>query len=291
MRLAWKLRLATIAVAMPTTVACLMLGEGRGSSASIPVPELIELRPGTFFYRANGEFTRDGHAVRAPLLPTAIPRTLTIMKHQVTAADYRRCVNAGACSRTDQRPAAPDRPAVDVSWLDANAYAAWFSRETGAHFRLPTDEEWVYAAGSRFADDGVAQRDPGQRELARYELNARGQEAIDKEPKAIGSFGANENGLLDLAGNVWEWTDTCFGRQFLDGAGDAVATTRYCGIRIAEGRHRSYMIDFIRDAKGGGCSVGEPPTNLGFRLVRDDRQARDRRSLLARIERYLGLGT
>lgn len=291
MLLAWKFRLVAIAFAMPTIVACLMLGEGRVSSALTPVPELIELRPGTFAYRASGEFTRDGRPVGAPLLSTANPRTLTIMKHQVTAADYQRCINAGACPRTNQRPAAPDRPAVDVSWLDANAYAAWFSRETGAHFRLPTDEEWVYAAGSRFTDDGVTESDPGQKELARYALDARGQEAIDKEPKTIGSFGANENGLLDLAGNVWEWTDTCFGRQFLDGAGNLVAATRYCGIRIAEGRHRGYLIDFIRDAKGGGCSVGPPPTNLGFRLVRDDRQARDRRSLLAEIERYLGLGT
>ena len=44
----------------------------------------------------------------------------------------------------------------------------------------------------------------------------------------------------------------------------------YCGIRVVEGRHRTYMSDFVRDARGGGCSVGTPPSNLGFRLVRDD---------------------
>jgi hypothetical protein len=39
---------------------------------------------------------------------------------------------------------------------------------------------------------------------------------------------------------------------------------------IVEGQHRSYMTDFIRDPRSGGCAVGKPPDNLGFRLVRDD---------------------
>jgi hypothetical protein len=34
-----------------------------------------------------------------------------------------------------------------------------------------------------------------------------------------------------------------------------------------EGQHRAYVTDFIRDAKAGGCAVGVPPDNLGFRLV------------------------
>ena len=96
------------------------------------------------------------------------------------------------------------------------------------------------------------------------------EEIVDKAPQPIGSFGANENGLLDVAGNVWEWTDTCFVRSALDERGEIVATTVNCGVRVVEGRHRTYMSDFIRDARAGGCSVGMPPSNLGFRLVRDD---------------------
>jgi hypothetical protein len=41
-------------------------------------------------------------------------------------------------------------------------------------------------------------------------------------------------------------------------------------VRVVEGQHRAYVTDFVRDARAGGCSVGAPPTNLGFRLVRDD---------------------
>ena len=43
-----------------------------------------------------------------------------------------------------------------------------------------------------------------------------------------------------------------------------------CGVRVAEGAHRAYVTDFIRDARAGGCTAGRPPSHLGFRLVREE---------------------
>jgi formylglycine-generating enzyme required for sulfatase activity len=91
----------------------------------------------------------------------------------------------------------------------------------------------------------------------------------DPQTHAFGSFGANENGLLDLGGNVWEWTSRCFVRTALDNAGSVLSKNPNCGVRVAEGQHRAYVTDFIRDARAGGCAVGLPPRNLGFRLVRE----------------------
>jgi formylglycine-generating enzyme required for sulfatase activity len=238
------------------------------------VPDLVQLRPGAFSYRASGEFARDGRPVRAPLVTVAMTHPLAVMRRQVTAAHYRRCVAAGACPALDRAVnlAASDLPAVRVSWRDAQSYAAWLSTETGLRFRLPTDQEWAYAAGTRLADDALpedAYGDPGLRALASYEAAAR-RGTTDREPRPVGSFGANENGLLDIAGNVWEWTTTCFSRTALDGDGAAAAVTVNCGVRIAEGRRRAYMPDFVRDAHAGGCSSATPPSNLGFRLVREE---------------------
>jgi hypothetical protein len=56
----------------------------------------------------------------------------------------------------------------------------------------------------------------------------------------------------------------------LHGHLQAVKTTPNCGVRVVEGRHRTHMTDFIRDPQTGGCSVGTPPANLGFRPVRED---------------------
>jgi hypothetical protein len=40
-------------------------------------------------------------------------------------------------------------------------------------------------------------------------------------------------------------------------------------VRVVEGEHRTYVTDFIRDARAGGCAVGKPPAHLGVRLVRE----------------------
>ena len=117
----------------------------------------------------------------------------------------------------------------------------------------------------------VDANDPSRRSLARYERESNLKESeIDSAPKPLGTFGANEHGLLDVAGNVWEWTNTCFVRTALDEAGKAAAKpTVNCGVRVVEGQHRTYVTDFIRDARAGGCAAGVPPSNLGFRLVRE----------------------
>jgi hypothetical protein len=58
-------------------------------------------------------------------------------------------------------------------------------------------------------------------------------------------------------------------RTVLDNASGVLSKNPNCGVRVAEGQHRSYVTDFIRDARAGGCSAGLPPSNLGFRLVRE----------------------
>lgn len=274
MLLAFKFKVAIAAVAgfvTPLAATPFLIASAEVDPALESRQAIVEIAPGTMSYRLPGEFTRDGRQIEAPRVGLRIDRPLAIMLHQVSAADYQLCVDAGACrAMAAGMTARADRPTVQVSWQDASDYAAWLSVRTGALYRLPTDAEWAYAAASRFQDDGLAadSDDPSVRWIARYEREAQ----IDKSAIALrnfGGFGVNERGLLDLAGNVWEWTSTCFVRTALDGAGRTLTQTSNCGVRIAEGQHRAYVSDFVRDAKGGGCSAGLPPTHLGFRLVRE----------------------
>ena len=272
MLIAFKLKLAlacAAGLAGPLTVAPLF--SSSPDRAMREAQGIVELHPGSVSYRAAGDFTRAGRQAEAPLVSLRFERPLSIMAHQVGAADYQHCVDEGSCRALDRDVAiAIDRPAVQVSWHDAEAYATWLSRKTGERYRLPTDAEWAFAAGSKFGDDAlpVDVNDPSKRWISRYERESE-RDADDSEAHAFGHFGANENGLLDLSGNVWEWTSTCFMRTALDDAGAAISKNSNCGVRVAEGRHRAYVTDFIRDARAGGCAAGVPPSNLGFRLVRE----------------------
>jgi formylglycine-generating enzyme required for sulfatase activity len=288
MLIAFKIKLAlacAAGLAGPLAVAPLVMENSTPDAGLRDQQAIIELHPGTASYRVNGDFTHAGKQAAAPLAQNRFDSPLAIMTHQVSSADYQHCVEDGVCRALDRGVVvAADRPAVQVSWHDANGYAGWLSRKTGETYRLPTDEEWAFAAGSKFKDDGVAvdDNDPSKRWIARYEREAD-RPPSDAGTRTFGSFGSNENGLQDVAGNVWEWTASCFVRHVLDDARNVVSKSPNCGVRVVEGQHRAYVTDFIRDARAGGCAVGVPPDNLGFRLVVERHKWRGMQHLVGRV--------
>jgi formylglycine-generating enzyme required for sulfatase activity len=241
-------------------------------------PVTVEIMPRAFSYRDSGEYFRNGFAVDGPVKTVTMRRSITIMKYQVTAADYARCVADGTCARAEPGYVATggaNLPATGVSYDDAIAYADWLSARTGEVWTLPSDEDLAFAAGARFPDDALGvdidSTNPAERWLADYRREASRQASRDPMPQPLGHFGENEFGLADFAGNVWEWTTTCNRRVNLDRSGNVVNDVSSCGIYIASGRHRAAMSSFVRNPKGGGCAVGVPPDNVGFRLVKDTR--------------------
>ena len=100
-------------------------------------PVIIEIARGSFAYREAGDFTRAGRPAEAPLRTLQFAKSLHIMRDQVSSADYQLCVRDRECHALDRGVAvASDRPAVQVSWHDAQAYADGGSRQTGHRFRL-----------------------------------------------------------------------------------------------------------------------------------------------------------
>jgi formylglycine-generating enzyme required for sulfatase activity len=243
-------------------------------------PETVTIEAGVHVYLPAGEFISSGKSIASAPQPVLFRQPLVIMKYQVDAGDYAKCVMANACDNPFRsRDNGPGKPVTGVSFKDATDYANWLSRETGQAWRLPTDAEWSFAAGSRFAGDVMEpageSADPSTKWIANYRRMALEAATADPQVYERSTFGANEHGLHDLSGNVWEWTSSCYQRVRVDDEGGNNAAAENCGVRVVEGRHRTYMTYFVQDAASGGCAIGSAPDHLGFRLVREEATFRD----------------
>ena len=111
----------------------------------------------------------------------------------------------------DQRPprGRESHPVVRVSWYDAMAYCNWLSQMAGKPVTLPSEAEWEKAArGDR--DKRIY---PWGDNFDQQRCNTRELGLKDTTPVGIFLEGASPYGLLDLSGNVWEWTRSLWGKD------------------------------------------------------------------------------
>ncbi|SLN65353.1 Formylglycine-generating sulfatase enzyme [Roseovarius albus] len=258
-----------------SVLAVYLLGFSNGAEPL--ADELLELRAlpaGVIEYQLAGEFRNGRRVVSAPKRTINIPGNLEIMRYPVTQAAYSKCVSEGGCVESASS-GSETLPQTLVNYRDALDFAAWQSERTAQNWRLPTGPEWAYAAAERYEDefvsDGPEYDDPAQRWIDAYRANIQNRDSADPTLKPLGTYGENAFGIAYLGGNTWEWTTTCFKKGEVNVNGELVQQSEdYCGVRLAQGVHRAFIIDFVRDASVGGCAVGLPPDHLVIRLIREN---------------------
>ena len=185
---------------------------------------------------------------------------------EVTVGQFREFVNQSGYSYnkwndvTEYSPG-DEYPMVLVNWDDATAYAEWAGK------RLPTEAEWEYAARGGLR----GKRYPWADEISHDDANYSGMggaDTWDRSTAPVGSFAANEYGLCDMVGNVYEWCQDWYGENYYSNSPAKHPPGPDSGSsRVLRGGFWDKYTNTLRVAHRDGTSPFNRINDLGFRCV------------------------
>jgi formylglycine-generating enzyme required for sulfatase activity/class 3 adenylate cyclase len=171
-------------------------------ASSVRVPEMTELRGGSFAMGSNEDITeRPVHQVTI--------KPFSISKFPITVREWNDCAAAKACGFT--ATGRDDAPVTNVSWSDAKQYVAWLAEATRKAYRLPSEAEWEFAArgGTQTKYWWGDQLQPG---MANCKNCTDG--AAAEQPVKVGNSKPNPFGLYDMGGGVDQWVEDCWHKNY-----------------------------------------------------------------------------
>ncbi len=186
----------------------------------------------------------------------------------VTNRDYRRFLRdrPGSVPESLLRDIPGGHPVWGVSLADAQAYAAWLRRVDGRAWRLPSETEWELAAAGP-----QGRRYPYGDVFSASQCNSIESRRGMTTPVDAFPGGASDWGVLDLAGNVEEWTMTRY-EPYSGGApvADDLARLHAGAYNVLRGGCFALGGDLTRTRRRHGPYVGAQFAVTGFRLALDD---------------------
>jgi len=236
-------------------------------------PEMVVVSKGAF---EMGDISgRYGPSAR-PVHPVHLGRDFAISVNEVTFDDYDKFALATNRDRPDDRQwGRGTRPVIYVSWQDATDYAAWLSTQSGKKYRLPTEAEWEYAGRAGTSSDYWWGEWPnhdfanfGSDVCCRGEI--RGADQWGEQTSPVGAFPANDFGLHDSLGNVWEWVQDCWSVDYYGAQATGVARQEGdCMKRVVRGGSWSDIPINVAAASRGRAPIDKKLAFIGFRVLRE----------------------
>jgi formylglycine-generating enzyme required for sulfatase activity len=209
-----------------------------------------------------------------------IAKPFAVGRYAVTFAQWDACYAEGACGHRrlgDLDFGRGKRPAIFVTWTEAQLYVQWLKRKTGQPYRLLSEAEWEYAArGCKGLKCAYAPFwfGPIKPELAVYDT----RRSYDGSPKAnprlktlpVDSGPPNPFGLYNMLGNVRQWTQDCWNAAPAALASNgAPVLSGDCSARATRGGSWADDPAKLRAAARDYESVDEGSERIGFRVARD----------------------
>jgi formylglycine-generating enzyme required for sulfatase activity len=222
----------------------------------------------------QGQFSLGDASVEGAARPkVAIQYALAVGRFEVTFAEWDACVSDRGCR------ARPDdagwgrgwQPVINVSWTDAQQYAAWLSHRTNRRYRLLTEAEWEYAARA-----GTDARYWWGNQVGRGEANCAdcGSKWDARQAAPVGRFAPNPFGLYDMHGNVAEWVEDCYHERLRDAPVDGRAWSSACSAgaetRMVRGGAWHEPARFTRSSFRTSAARDHFDDGTGFRVARGE---------------------
>jgi formylglycine-generating enzyme required for sulfatase activity/class 3 adenylate cyclase len=225
--------------------------------AATPVrePQMIAIRGGSFAMGSNDDPTE------RPLHQVTI-KPFSIGKYPVTVQEWNDCAAAKACGFT--ATGRDDAPVTNVSWTDAQQYAAYLAQATKKPYRLPSEAEWEYAArggtqskywwGDKLQPGMAGCRDCG--------------DVAAEQPAKVGSFKPNPFGLYDMGGGVDQWVEDCWHKTYQGAPGDGSAWTGGdCTSHVLRSGSWKNDARYVRPSNRDGYDTNVRYPTHGFRVA------------------------
>ncbi len=238
------------------------------SAYSLPGLEMAEVISGDFNLTI---LVPDAFGRKYYSKPVNIGHPFQISRHEITINQWNKCFKEGGCPyKAKQRPYQTGaHPVTRISWFDAITFTKWLSEVSGDFYRLPTEDEWAYAAfaGKDFTRDTI------EGLIANRKMVQTASMSLFRKTLPGGSNGKNAWDISDMTGSVWEWTMTCWFSSDEENKRpwtiDQLSNPNLCPNRVVQGDERAHVPFFVDKVYTGGCGTGAPVDHIGFRVVRD----------------------
>jgi len=214
-------------------------------------PEMVFVEGGTFHLGSSS-----GQSDEKPVHLVTVS-SFNIGKYEVTQVQWKAVIGSNPSYFKD----CDQCPVEQVSWNDVQDFIRKLNAQTGKNYRLPTEGEWEFAAKGGKSSKGYTYS--GSNGLLSVAWNT---ENSGSRTHAVGGKQANELGIYDMTGNVWEWCSDWYGayNNFSETNPTGASSGQYRVLRGGSCGDNAYG---CRTASRYGFIPGFGNSYGGFRLV------------------------